>query len=186
MLRARLLVRTEEHDKRNRVRSRFAGKVAFLDNRVQMGTTDEKMLPHVWEDGAALTARKYSRSMLSCCDPQTRHLLISETYSAQDCLDKYRTQAARVGLCLRPRRFAPKPECPAEDASPSRPANMSSQDSPAAVSAGYSSTEVRFLPLRHPHGLQGVLQVHQDGQLVVLKHVCFALINFTRWKNRMP
>ena len=82
----------------------------------------------------------------------------------EETLDRYRAAAAAVGLCLRPRRFPPKEENHAEEASPAQDETVAEE---APATSVYSSTQVKFLPLRHPHGLQGVLQVHEAGPSAV-------------------
>ena len=75
--------------------------------------------------------------------------------------------AAAVGLCLRPRIFPPlegvrEPEEQEGDSGTEHADVPDMQNSPSS----YTSTSVRFLQLRHPHGLQGVLQIHQAAASV--------------------
>ena len=77
-------------------------------------------------------------------------------------MDSYRIRAAAVGLGIRPRRFK-VPALPAAEGDSPGPLDGSpvqSHENSGNVT-NYSFTDVRFLQLRHAHGVQGVLQVHQ-------------------------
>ena len=85
--------------------------------------------------------------------------------SDQDILDAHRMAAAAVGLCLRPRIFQPlegtgDPDEQEGESGTDQADVAEMQSSPSS----YTATSVRFLQLRHPHGLQGVLQIHQAAR----------------------
>ena len=84
----------------------------------------------------------------------------------QDLLDSFRVQAAAVGLCIRPRRFPPMPSAESPGCPPSMDAESPPDESPPPTA--YTATDMKFLQLRHVHGMQGVLQVHQACVSVVL------------------
>ena len=93
-------------------------------------------------------------------------------YPTQETLDKYRVSAAGVGLCLRPRLFPLKEEAASEQGSP-REGPPLPEEAPSAVAC--SSTTAKFLPLRHPHGLQGVMQLH-EARVVFCLSFCIVLL----------
>ena len=76
-----------------------------------------------------------------------------------------------MGLCIRPRRFPPL----AAADSPGENDPGVDAESTANVGPGneYSATETKFLQLRHAHGIQGVLQVHQAQEWCIVMVTCY-------------
>ena len=151
-----LPLRTADHDRRNYLRSRCGSKMAFLDDRVARGATDEDMQPEAWEEIWSIVPSHVNFLM-----PVSK-IFTHGSCMFQEILDAHRVRAAAVGLGIRPRRFF-KPTmspvdgvCEAEMEGSPDPRVQASNAGPS-----YMSTNVKYLELRHAHGVQGVLQLHQ-------------------------
>ena len=157
--RSHFQLRTVEHQDRNKIRSRCGVKLAWLDDRVRNGATGEDLLPSSWEDSCMM---QHDTCCLAAFFMRIALVIAASCSAAEDILDSHRIRAAAVGLGIRPRRFQkPAPgvdEGQVNGAVDGSPAH--SEENPGS-GTNYSSTDVRFLQLRHAHGVQGVLQVHQ-------------------------